>query len=416
MKKILRTSFYSIGSRGFMTATTIGLTWIVFHEIGEKAGGIFGISQVFYYLFSLLTSYELTIYFGREVSKYRDNTDKLRSLMGENLTALITGLGLSAGVLLLLWMFYTPISGPVLLIASISGIIYGIEKNLSGFLLGHDEMKIEFIVQGISFLIVMLPAWLAPNALGITGIYIIRTGASILSIFIRILFSPIRSYLSLKSIRFRFSDSKEIYYFAAMGLCFFVQYYLDQFIISFYVSTSQAGAYFLAGRIFSAFCILPEVSSFALIPYISRIHSGKETGQSESIHSFNRKIIAWGALFGLAASALIFFTRNLTPRLFSMKENPHLTAYFLEIFSIMLFFRFVSYYTGTILSATRFQNVRLYTMIAASVLMIAAGFPLAYYFKFNGILYTRAAMEVFLFAIYHYLVEKYRKRDIINAQ
>jgi hypothetical protein len=94
------------------------------------------------------------------------------------------------------------------------------------------------------------------------------------------------------------------------------------------------------------------------------------------------------------------------PRLFALKENPKLAADFVAFFSFLLFFRFVSYYTGTILSATRFQNARFHTMIAASILMAGAGFPLGYYFSSWGVLYAKAVMEIFIFTAYFMLIRR----------
>jgi O-antigen/teichoic acid export membrane protein len=389
-----------------MAATTLGLYVFLARGLGEAKVGVFAISQVFFYLFSLLTSFELSIYFGKEVALRRDNAASTRELMEENIATFLIGLGISVVSIIFLSLFYKQIDVSILLISSISGVIFGIEKNLSGFLLGMEKMRVEFIVQGISFVIIILPVSIGIKKLDIIGIYILRMAASIIAIFARWFFTEIRAYFRFRDFHFKIYNRKEVFYFAVMGLCFFVQYYFDLFILSFYVSKAHAGAYGVGSRIFSALCLLPEVTSFALIPYISRVYNKEETGDAAGFQGFYKKIMGSGVLLGILASALLFFSRNLVPRLFALKENPKLTADFVAFFSFLLFFRFVSYYTGTILSATRFQNARFYTMIAASIMMAALGFPLGYYFSSWGVLYAKAVMEIFIFTAYFILIKR----------
>ncbi|MGE5342397.1 MAG: lipopolysaccharide biosynthesis protein [Candidatus Omnitrophota bacterium] len=409
LKRIIKTSFFSVGSRVFMTAATLALTYLVSHGLGEVKLGIFSLTFFFYYLFAFLTSFELTIYFGREAAHQRNSAAEMKKLVDDTASVFVMGLGISVILLVFLFLFYKQLDPAVLFISSISGIVFGLEKNLSGFLLGKEQMHVEFVVQALSFFIVVIPVWMAIKKIDIIGIYYLRILASMISILIRWIFSGMRGSFHIKNIRFRFHNPKEILLFAVTGLCYFVQYHIDLLILSFYVSVSHEGAYFLALRIFTALCLLPEMTTFALTPFISRVYRDQETAEKGEVlkfHDFYKKIIGSGVLLGLVSAAFLFFSRHFVSLIFT-KENPQLVAHFLTFFAFLLFFRFVSYYTGIILSATQFQNVRFYTMIISSILMIVLGFIFAFFYHAQGILYARAVMEIFIFIAYFtYFFEK----------
>jgi O-antigen/teichoic acid export membrane protein len=407
IKRIIKTSFFSVGSRGILTLINLIIMFSVSHGLGEEKLGIYSISAFIYYLFSFFTSFELTTYFGKEMAHQRDRIGEVKKLVGEIGTTFIIGLGISVLLLFFLLLFYHKIDTPVLLISIVSGVIFGIEKNLSGILLGKEKMQFEFISQLLAFVIVAVPVCFWVKKLDITGIYLLRIAASAFTILVRGFFVRINQYIEKFYISLKYYHWKEITFFSASGFSYFIQHHFDLFILSFLISKELEGAYFLALRIYLAFCLLAEMTSFALTPYISRIYRKKESGKLNDFHSFYKKILLVAILLGALASVILFLSRDILVSFFT-KENPQLTSYFLFYFSFFIFFRFVSYYTGNILTSTRYQDIRFYILISSALLMIGLEFLLGHFFSVMGIIYSRAVMELFIFIAYLIAIAKVR--------
>ncbi len=153
------------------------------------------------------------------------------------------------------------------------------------------------------------------------------------------------------------------------------------------------------------------MTSFALTPYISRVYRRKESNVVNDFQGFYKKILLVGILLGALASVILFFTRDILVSIFT-KQNIQLSSDLLFYFSFFLFFRFVSYYTGNVLTATRFQNIRFYILISSAFLMIGLEFLLGFLLSLKGIIYSRAAMELFIFVAYLIAIAKVRHKPI----
>jgi O-antigen/teichoic acid export membrane protein len=385
----------------------------VSRELGESKLGVYSISAFIYYLFSFLTSFELTTYFGKEVAHLRDRIEELKKLIGELVTTFIIGL-FAGGILLgLLILFYNQLPGDILLIAALSGVIFGVEKNLAGVLLGREKMQFEFISQVVAFSMVAIPVLFLVNDLDITGIYWLRIVASIVTIGMRSYFTRINRLWKPKEFKLKFYNIKEIAFFSASGFSYFVQHHFDLFVLSFLIPKEIEGAYFLALRIYLSFCMLAEMTSFALTPYISRIYrniEGDTEGQQADFQTFYKRILTVGLVLGASASILLFFSRNLLISIFSKTNNTEMAADFLYYFSFFLFFRFVSYYTGNVLTSTKFQNIRFYILISSALLMIGLEWILGILYSVQGIIYTRGVVELSIFIAYFVAIPKIKRK------
>ncbi len=411
-KQIIKTSFFSIASRGFLTLTNLIILYSISRGLGEEKLGIYSITAFFYYLFAFLTSFELTTYFGKEVAHRRDYTEEIKRLFGEIATTFLVGLVLSFLVLLFLLIFYEKIDAFLLIISTISGIIFGFEKNLAGVLLGKEKMHFEFISQVVAFGMVAIPVVLYVRRLDIAGVYFLRIAASVVCIVLRSYFTRIVKYLEKKQVSLKHYSWKEISFFSASGFSFFVQHHIDLFILSFLISKELEGAYFLALRIFLAFSLLAEMFAFALTPYISRSYRGKD---SHRFDLFYTRMFYIQIGLGACASIILFFTRDFLVALFSSENGSRLATDFLFYFSFLLFFRFVSYYTGNVLTSTQYQNIRFYILITSAALLISLEIILGKLFSVYGIIYSRAVGEVFIFVAYLVAVTKIRSKPI-NAK
>lgn len=410
-KRIIKTSFFSVGSRGFLTLTNLIIMLAVSRGLGTEKLGIYSISAFLYYLFSFLTSFELTTYFGKEFAHRRERLDEFKGLFGEIAVTFLIGIVLSLVTLLFLLLFYRQIDGWLMVISMVSGVIFGLEKNLSGVLLGREKMHYEFVSQATAFFLVAVPVFFFARRLDITGIYFLRIGASLVCIVLRGYFTRAMTYLEKRKISLKLYNWKEIKFFSASGLSFFVQHHIDLFILSFLITKQQEGAYFVALRIFLAFSLLAEMTSFALTPFISRSYRNEDADQ---FNVFYTRMFYLQVGLGLCASVILFFGRHLLVSVFAGEGGMAGAADFLMYFSFFIFFRFVSYYTGSLLTSTRYQETRFYILVSAAALMLLLELVLGKFFAAYGVIYARAVMEIFIFTAYLWAIAKIKKRPLNN--
>ena len=399
IKRILKTSFFSVSSRGILTLINLVIMYSVSHGLGEAKLGAYSISVFIYYLFSFFTSFELTTYFGKEVAHRRDRDGEIKKFVGEIGTTFILGLGLSVVTMIFLLIFFNKIDTPLLLVSIVSGVVFGIEKNLSGILLGQEKMQYEFISQLVALVMVAVPAFIWVKQLDLPGVYYLRTAASLLTIGLRGFFLDIGKYFDKAYIAVKHYNWKEIGFFSASGFAYFVQHHFDLFVLSFFITKEQEGAYFLALRIYLSLCLLAEMTSFALTPYISRVYRRQEGKETLDFRRFSKKILLAGSLMGAVAAVILFFTRHILADFF-YSGDPKMASDLMLYFSFLLFFRFVSYYTGNVLTATQYQNIRFYILFSSALLMIGLEFLLGHFFSVMGIIYTRVIAELFIFIGY----------------
>ncbi len=102
LKRIIKTSFFSIGPRGFLTLTNLIIMACISKRLGEGPLGVYSITSFFYYLFCFFSSFELVTYFGKEVAHRRDRLQELKRLFGEIGTTFLIGVTIAAFTLLTL--------------------------------------------------------------------------------------------------------------------------------------------------------------------------------------------------------------------------------------------------------------------------------------------------------------------------
>ncbi|MCP4218290.1 MAG: oligosaccharide flippase family protein [bacterium] len=412
LKRIIKTSFFSIGSRGFLTLTNLVIMYSISKELGQQELGTYSITAFFYYLFSFLTSFELTTYFGKEIAHKREDLSEIKRLYGEMATTTIIGLALSVLVLICCLLFYNKLAMDLMLISVGAGLVFGIEKNLSGILLGKEKMHFEFVSQIVAFVLVAVPSYYFITGLGLFGIYLLRIVASVVCLGLRVRFTRIMEFLERKRITLSQCNWKEISFFSASGFSFFVQHHIDVFILSFLVPKDLLGAYFLALRIYLSFNMIAEMFSFALTPFISRSFRGQDSDQFERFYS---RMLYVQLVLGVCASVTLFFSRHLLVNWFSNEADKLMTdkllaADFLFYFSFLLFFRFVSYYTGNVLTSTCYQEIRFYILVFSAAMLVLLEESLGYFYSVHGIIAARAVMEVCIFVAYLLAIGRIRKR------
>jgi len=98
---------------------------------------------------------------------------------------------------------------------------------------------------------------------------------------------------------------------------------------------------------------------------------------------------------------------------FFLKGEPaNVASDYLFYFSFLLFFRFVSFYTGNVLTSTRFQNIRFYILITSAILMLLLEVILGKLYLIYGIISARAVVELFLFVAYLLALKKIKNNSL----
>ena len=400
IKRIFKTSVFSIASRFFITSTNLSIIYFITKNLNERELGIYGIAFFFFQFFSSFSSMGMHIYIGKEVASLRENNNEIVNIFKEFVRASFYGILSSLILILISLIFYNKLSVELLIISFVAGFLLGFEKNLGGFLLGKELMGREAIINSVEFIIVFLSLFFVfkPIFISVISIFILRIIALLFGIILRII--TLRDMISFKLSNLKFKVFKEVkfYWFSTISYLFFRQ--VDVFILSFYFSKSIIGEYFLSIRIFLAIGILSEVISLALTPFISRVFNNKE---KISLSKFRNIIFFSSLIIGVLLGFLLFVLKDFFISIFNKTMIENCSPY-LSILSIAIPFRFSIYILGAFMSSSKYQNVRLYINIAGSILFVVSVLVLIIPFSVNGAIYSKILTEVFLFISYFYFV------------
>jgi len=400
IKRILATSSYSFLSRFLITAINLFFVWFISKNLGAENLGVYGIVFFFYQFFASVSSFNLYKFFGKEIAGVTDDREKKNLFFNELFSVTIIGLIIGLIILVITILFYHRLSITLILYVFPAGILLGIERNLSGILLGMEKMKFEFYSNLVSFgIIIVVISAKGHLFFSIKNILILKIVSQLFAVGVKLIpfknsFSSIRPKLKLN-----FFHEGKFFWFTGLSNLFLRQ--ADIFILSFFIGKSLLGSYFLAIRIYYFFGLFAEILSFAMTPFISRTFLGKE---KHEFKKFNMTLIKIFSVFALIFSLLLYLGRDFIVRIFS--SNPGNTSSYLSILSIFVFFTFLSYITGNILTSTKYQNIRFYISSSSSLLLIVLNLILAPIFSVNGAIIAKGTAEFIVFLAFGIYVLK----------
>ncbi len=401
LKRIITSSFHSITSRVFITATNLFIVYFVSKNFGNEELGTYGIVFFFFLIVSTISSQAQYLFFSKELAKYDRGSREESVLFNEFITISLSGIILAAIFPLLIALVYKKISFTLLALASGGGYFLGVERNLGGILLGKERMHVESVVNFLLFLVVVVPMVFFKRSFdSIEKIISLRIVALIVAIIGKLVM--IKDNLCDVEFSLKQRLFKEGKYYWFTGISNITLREADVIILSFFIDKSLLGVYFLALRIFFAFGILSEVLAHAISPFISRTYIGKE---SKGFKEFNKIIMVIVLAMGSISSIVLFISREFFVSIFS-KELVSQSGRYLLFFSILIFFRFCSHFTGIILTSTEFQKTRFYIAIIASFVMIILDIVLAQFYQIEGVILSRTIVELGIFFSLLYYVRK----------
>jgi len=401
IRRIISTSFFSIVSRIFITATNLYIVYFVSRYLGTTALGTYGIVFFFFIFFSSISSFSLNIFFGKEIARYDKGSREESEILNEFVSAAIIGFLPAIILPIIISFFYNKISFSLLVISAVSGYFMGLERNIGGILLGKEKMQKESLANFLSFFIIVSPMVLSGGYFNsIDKIFYLRVFALLIIVLLKLWF--IRDYFKgfVFSLKLRFFKEEKYYWFGGMSTVLLRE--VDVLILSFFIDRSLLGSYFLALRIYYAFGLIAEVVGTSLIPFISRSYKGKE---KNGFKDFNKIILLFFFFFAFLFSILLLFSRSW---IISSFFSDFLTssAKYLYYLSFILFFRFFNYSTNVILTSADAQHIRFNIKLLATIIMIGLNIILGSLYGVEGIIATKLIVELFMFFILGYFVKK----------
>lgn len=398
LKRIFTTSFFSILSRGLNTATNIFILFVISRFMGPQELGVYGIAFTIFNLFFSVASMNLWIYIGREMAHLKEDRQEVFNLFTESAAAMKVGSLASIVVLLGVLAIYRELGFGLILLIFAAGVLWGIEKNLSGFLLGRERMDLEALTSALTFGLTAVLLLLSRHTLTIQWIFIVRVIGLLVGIAVR--FYLIRDCVAWSGWQRRMRDFKAIKYFWFTNVASFVFRQVDVLVLSFFVGKELLGSYFLALRIFMTVNIVSEVFAMSLTPFISRTFKGKEAV------SFRRLImLSLGTTFaaGLLLGGGVFWGRDLLITVFN-RDLVASAGIYLKLLALVIPFRMGMAMLGAFLSSSSYQNYRFYLSLLISIPFTVMTGALSYMYAADGAIIARLGTEVLAFGLYFYTV------------
>jgi O-antigen/teichoic acid export membrane protein len=385
-------------ARGLNTATNVFILFIISRFMGPQELGVYGIAFTIFNLFFSVASMNLWIYIGREMAHLKEDRQEVFNLFGETMAAAKIG-GLAAAIVLLgVVAVYRELGIGLVLLTFAAGVLWGVEKNLSGFLLGRERMDLEALTSGLTFALTVTLLVLSKNNLTIHWIFVVRIIGLLVGIGARFYF--IRDCVVLSGLKARMRKFQDIKYFWFTNVASFVFRQVDVLVLSFFVGKALLGSYFLALRIFMTVNIVSEVLAMSLTPFISRSFKGKERV------SFRRMIMmALGTSFllGLVLGGGVFWGRDLLISIFNRELVAGAGGY-LKLLAWMIPFRMGMSMLGAFLSSSQYQNYRFYLSLLISIPFTIATAILSFLHAADGAIIARLGTEIMAFGLYFYTI------------
>ena len=294
------------------TAVNVFILFIISRFMGPQELGVYGIAFTVFNLFFSIASMNLWIYIGREMAHLKEDRQEVLNLFAESAAAAKVGILAAAVVLLGVVVVYRDLGFGLVTLTFAAGVLWSVEKNLSGFLLGRERMDLEALTSGATFGLTVILLLLSKGSLTIEWIFVVRVIGLVVGIGARLYY--IRDCVALGSWKARMRRFGEIKYFWYTNVAAFVFRQVDVLVLSFFVGKVLLGSYFLALRIFMTVNIVSEVLAMSLTPFISRTFKGKESVDFRRLIMLS---LSTAFAAGLVLGSGVYFGRDLLIAVFN---------------------------------------------------------------------------------------------------
>ncbi|MCK4762711.1 MAG: oligosaccharide flippase family protein [Candidatus Aminicenantes bacterium] len=393
LKRIFSAAFFSVASRFFSTGTNLIIIFFISRFLDADSLGQYGIAFFFFQLFIVTSYFGLEVFLGKEVAHKREKPGSLSELFSETLSAAIYGTIISLFLMLVFVIFYHRMDFTLMVLALAAGILYGLERNLGGFLLGREKVHIDAFYMFLSLLVTVVLILIYRDSLNIPKIFLIRVFSLLIGVTGRVF--AIAKDLPFVRLQKKIAHFREIKFFWFFTGFTFLERQADLFVLSLFIDEKILGGYFLSLRIYLTVNLLIEVVAQALTPFISRVFRGKE---AVGFRTFFNYLFFTSLLVGIILGAGLFFTRDFIISLFNENLIPDSSSY-LVILAFVVPFKVSIYMLGSILSSSRYQKARFYISLFTTLSFVISLIFLVESYSVFGAVYARAGLEVLTFFV-----------------
>lgn len=187
--------------------------------------------------------------------------------------------------------------------------------------------------------------------------------------------------------------------FALTVLFYSIYFYIDSVMLSYMKGVYEVGIYSAAYSLTIALIFIPTIYINSIFPSLSKFY----VNSIESLKFAYRKSLLYISIGALPIAAVLFFLSGEIIRLLygtAFKES----VIVLQIISITIFFRFVSFVNAITIISMDMQKKRLYFQAFTALINIILNLVLISLYGYVGAAIATVLTELFLFASYFYLV------------
>ncbi len=397
--RIRKNSLYSTLSITSRLIANVVVFWILARYYGPKIFGQFSTAQSLATNFIIFADFGFDLLLTTEIARHRENARQLfrqfyslklifcvLALILMWLIALFGNFSQETKLLILILSLYTVFS-------TLTNFLYALYK---GFERLEYETKISLIVN-VGLLVMVIPLILySASVFLIAVVFVIsRVIGLIAGLFYVFHFLP---KISLKPVFENFSEvRKKVLVFGLFLLFNSLFFQLDTILLSLWKGDHAAGIYSAVFRFIMLPLVIPDILINTLMPLLSRMNVENNIQWKKIGYLLNKILIT----VGLPVSIILFINSEQIINLIYGPTDFAESVPVLKIFALTLIVRFSLESYALLLTTSDRLNVRLYTVIFATLLNLSLNFFLIPAYGAFGAAIVSLVTNIFVGVVYY---------------
>lgn len=374
VERVRRNSFFSALTVISRLIANVFIFWIIARYYGPKIFGQFTAAQVIATNFIILADFGFDLLLTTEIAKNRVKANKL-FIQYFSLKITFCLIALILMFLLSLFGSFSSQTKSLIMILSFYMVFSTLSNFLSALYKGFEKLEYETLLTlMMNFFLFLFAFPLIILKVDIKIVASIFVLSRLLGFIVGIIFC--RKVLPNLSLEFSFQDFEEIKnkvlvfgFFLLFNNLFFQ---LDTILLSLWRNDEDVGIYQAVFKLIMLPLVIPDIYTNALLPTLSRLYSENRENWVKAGRLMNKTLI----VLIIPITIILFAYAEQIIHLIYGNVNYVNSVPVLRIFSLVLFIRFSFEASALMLTTSNKQNIRLYTVIIASILNLV----LNYYF------------------------------------
>ena len=397
--RIRKNSLYSTLSISSRLIANVFVFWIMARYYGPETFGQFTSAQVLAANFILFADFGFDILLTTEVAKNKKNAAGLFqqfyslklifcfvALLSMWVLALYGNFSPETRTLILVFSFYT-------VITTLTNFLYGLYK---GFEQLEYETKVSIFVN-VGLLLVAFPLIaIRVNVLWVAVAFVVTR---IMGFVIGIHYSQkLIHKISFKLLFDGFHEIKgKVFVFGFFLLFNNLFFQLDTILLSLWKGDREAGVYQAVFKLIMLPLVVPDIFINTLMPVLSRLNVENQTQWKRVGYLMNKILTA----IVLPVSIILFVYSEQIIKIIYGLNNYSDAVPILKIFAVTLFVRFSLEAYALLLTTSNRQAIRLYTVIAATILNFSINYYLIPIYGAYGAAIVSLITNAFVGVVYY---------------